>query len=1171
MALELVGEALLSASLELLLDRMASQDVMDFIRGKKLDQGLFNKLKIMLLSANRVLNDAEMKQLTDRDVRKRLNELKDAIYNAEDLVYEINTEALRYEIQSQSGSHTLFQVRNFFSSRITVKNVEARIVEILNTLEFLMEQKKHLGLVEGSVQTRPFPRLSAATLVEESDIYGRDADKEAIIKLLLSESDEASGGSDRISVISIVGMGGIGKTTLAQSVYRTIDDRIMTKPFDIKAWITVSEESDVFTLTKAIYEAFTNSENCTVKETFQLQLKLKVFLEGKKFLLVLDDVWNLNYKCWYDLKSSFESAGSGSKIIATTRIIEIASIMAGAPNQYQLKGIPNEDCWRLFEKHALGNVQPSVYQKLEKIGREIVQKCKGLPLAIKSLGGLLRTEQDPKYWENILKNDTWNLGKCDILPALWLSYYYLPSHLKRCFAYCSIFPKDYELEMETLILLWMAQDLLQPQETKTPEEVGEEYFKDLISRSFILTNQDGEFTMHDLVHDLAKFVSGQSCLSLDADCSSVLVSKTRHFSYQGHKSHNIKKILGLGKNKVLRTLLLLDQCYEFGREKYLMHPQELQSLQYLRVLSADAYGYSTGGHLIMKTLLLNRCTALTGLPNSIGNLKLLRYLNISGAQIKELPDTICALYNLQTLLLNRCTALTGLPNSIGNLKHLRYLDLTSSSIEKVPESLCNLHELHTLILSGCRKLTHLPSNITKLINLRHLDILGTSLREMPPEMSNLKGLQRLDEFVIGKDSGSNIKELGKLQNLHGHLCIRGLENVINVEDVSQANVKDKKCLTSLRLKWSGYTDDPLKAREVLGRLQPHSNLERLSIENYGGLSFPPWVGHRSFSCIKSVELSDCKNCYLLPPLGRLTSLEVLGISGFEMVERIGDEFYSDSDVDGSSSSVITKPFQSLKRLGFFNMAEWREWSLVKVEGGVFSNVKKLFLEDCPKLKEACLPNNLPSLEDLRIWENDHLIASLSKCRYPSLGLLGIYRCPKTKTFPKGRLPSNIHTIQINQCNELVSLSEEGWPSNLKSLEIRYCEKLFAHTNSMKWNLGMLTSLTTLIICSPGDVLDTFPEEEGQLPTSLTSLYLLRVPNLKSLNGKALRHITSLQRLQICDCQQLQCLPEEGLPASLSDLNIDLCPLLKPRCQRGTGEDWPKIQHIQSIQIDYEDI
>ncbi|XP_048328436.2 putative disease resistance RPP13-like protein 1 [Ziziphus jujuba] len=345
-------------------------------------------------------------------------------------------------------------------------------------------------------------------------------------------------------------------------------------------------------------------------------------------------------------------------------------------------------------------------------------------------------------------------------------------------------------------------------------------------------------------------------------------------------------------------------------------------------------------------------------------------------------------------------------------------------------------------------------------------------------MSTFKGLQRLEKFVIGKDNGSNIKELGKLQNLHGHLGIRGLENVINVEDVSKANVKDKKCLTSLRLKWSGYTDDPLKAREVLGRLQPHSNLKHLSFENYGCLSFSPWVGHRLFSCIKRIELSNCKNCYLLAPLGQLTSLEGLIIRRFEMVEKIGNEFYSDSDGDGSSSSVITKPFQSLKKLRFSNMVEWREWSLVEVESAVFSNVKEVFLSDCPKLKEACLPNNLPSLEALQIWESDHLVASLSMCQYPSLGLLKIHSCLKMKTFPKERLPSNIHTIQIDQCNELVLLSKEGWPLNLKSLEIRYCKKLFAHTNSMKWNLGMLTSLTTLQLSSVGEVVDTFPVEEG---------------------------------------------------------------------------------------------
>ena len=176
-----------------------------------------------------------------------------------------------------------------------------------------------------------------------------------------------------------------------------------------------------------------------------------------------------------------------------------------------------------------------------------------------------------------------------------------------------------------------------------------------------------------------------------------------------------------------------------------------------------------------------------------------------------------------------------------------------------------------------------------------------------------------------------------------------------------------------------------------------------------------------------------------------------------------------------------------------------------------------------------------------------------------------------KSFPQGRLPSTIQTIRIWGCDDLESLSEERWPcSNLKSLVIGNCEKLFAHSN--KWNLGMLTSLTSLRIqWSDMEGVDSFPEEEGQLPTTLTSLWLISLRKLKSLNGTALRHLTSLQTLWIYECQQLQCLPEERLPASLSHLLITGCPLLKPRCQRGIGQDWDKIHHISNIWINWERI
>ncbi|XP_048330237.2 putative disease resistance RPP13-like protein 1 isoform X1 [Ziziphus jujuba] len=1175
MAAEVVAGAFLTVSLEVLSGRIRS--IMEFVRRNKVDAGLLNKLEIMLLSVKGVLNDAEKKQVSDSNVRQWLQKLNDAIHDAEDLVDEINTEALRCEIEggqsqsSRTGTWLFQQVRNFISSRLNVKDVEQRINDILNTLKYIVDQKQHLGLSEG---VEPITSSCATTLVKESDIYGRDDDKQAILDFLLSDDGH------RLSVLPIVGMAGIGKTILAQLVYNEIGNKVMQKPFDIIAWITVSVESNVSTLTEAIYKEVTKSSESTIKETFKLQQKLGDFLKGKKFLLVLDDVWNVDYKRWCELRSPFESTAHGSKIIVTTRSADVASDLGTVPSR-DLQILSEEDGWQLVKKRAFNDVEQDVSPDLEVIGRQIVRKCKGLPLAIKSLSCLLHSKQEIKYWENVLNNDIWDLPKCeDILPALWLSYYYLPSHLKRCFAYCSIFPKDYKIEKKVLILLWMAQDLLQPHKTKIPEEVGEEYINDLVSRSFFQywSMNKNVIIMHDLMNDLALFVSG-CCFRLEDKYSDVSIRNARHVSSFKFRTDDEKKIKDLCEHKLLRTLLKLK----------MYNVEHLQSMQFLRVLSVNLIT-----PIQMKLL------------NSICNLKLLRYLDLSYSGLEEIPDKIGTLYNLQTLLLRSCHRLTSLPDSIGNLKHLRYLDLTCSSIEKLPDTICQLHELHTLILFGCRELTQLSiNNATDVINLRCLDISATGVREMPRQMSKLENLQMLPKFVVGKDSGSNIKELGKLNDLHGYLSIEGLENVVSVEDAREANLIDKVHITGLTLAWSGEIGGSVEAREVLDGLRPHLDPEELHIHNYGGTTFSHWVGSPSFSCMTRVRLIDCKNCFMLPPLGQLPSLEFLEITGLDKVVRIGDEFYSDG-------SVITKPFKSLKFLYFSKMEEWKEWASVEAEdGGVFTNLKELHLEDCPKLKEAsCLPDYLPSLETLDI-AGHHLVASLSNCRYPSLSLLTIERCRKMKTFPGGTLPSTIQKIIIRECPELVSLSEEGWPSNLKSLQIRDCRHM------MQWNLGMLTSLTSLYIGSIfEEEMDAFPKEEGQLPTTLTSLSLDGLQKLKSLNGSALahltslqylfigkcgqiqclpqqglpttltslhlfslpkvkslnrdtfRHLTSLQKLTVVYCEQLQCLPQERLPESLLELEICQCPLLKPRCERGIGEDWPYICHITRIVLDW---
>ncbi|XP_059652807.1 putative disease resistance RPP13-like protein 1 [Cornus florida] len=1073
MAEALVGGAFLSASLQVLFDRVATREFRSFFTKRKFDDELVNKLKTILLALQAVQDDAEDKQITNKHVKAWLDELQHVICQAEDLLDEIATKALRDKLeadhdQSQSQSSTtqvgfnrffhpvkqsLIRINHSTKAYVYEESIESRIKGMMSKLEWFVEQKNSLNLRE-NVGRKQFQRQETTSLVDESDVYGRRNDIEKIFELLLS----GNATDNEIGVIPIVGMGGIGKTTLAQFVY---NNARVNESFHVKSWVCVSEAFDICMITKKILDDVTASNN-NINSLDQLQIKLKESLAGKKFLIVLDDVWNDDYIDWDLLRRPFRTGALESRIIVTTRIDKVATVLGTAPSHH-LKQLSFDDSWSLFAKHAFGSGDCVAHSDLKKIGEQIVEKCKGLPLAIKSLGGLLRSKLEPEEWDNILKSEIWDLQESKILPALKLSYHYLPSHLKRCFAYCSIFPKDYKFKKEKLVQLWIALDLVQqPKNNMLWEDAGNYYFCELLARSFFKRSSHSYFLMHDLIHDLAQDISGEFCLMLeDGKPLNHICEKLRHFSYVKGTYDALEKFKAVIEVKYLRTFI----SFFGGWGPFLSHKvlhALLPSLRFLRVLSLSKY------------------------------------------QISELPQ------------------------SIGNLIHLRYLDLSATNIKRLPDSITNLCNLQTLDLSYCVDLIELPLNMGNLINLRHLDIRETRLTKIPMQMSRLKDLQHLTYFVVGRNNGSRISGLKEIHHLRGQLRISGLQNVTSGLDASEANLKHKKHLEGLVLEWNGDTSDTQKERDILDKLQPHAGLKYLSIFNYGSTRFPDWLGAPYlFHNMVSLSLKRCANCCSLPQIGQLPSLKYLGIEGMKAITEVGWEFY------GNTSSSPIKPFQSLERLSFKEMEEWKEWHALGA--GEFSCLLELSMVDCPKLTG-----------ELSI-------------RFPSLRKLEISRCQQLMSNQVGLLLQDVPSLREMEISAIPELTELP-PQlqhlfSLQELTVSQCPNL----RELPTELQHLSSLQKLTISDIPNLTE-LPSHLQHL-SSLQKLEISGMPNLKELPLELCRLI-NLELLTIEECPSLVSFPDVGLPPMLKALEIKGCAALQSLTVASTeGMD---LMHINNI-------
>ncbi|XP_078158826.1 disease resistance protein RGA2-like [Carex rostrata] len=696
--------------------------------------------------------------------------------------------------------------------------------------------------------------------VVESNIFGREKEKEKLIDLLSYECDV-------VSVVTIVGMGGIGKTTLAQLAYN--DQRIRQR-FDKFGWICVSEDFNVERLTKETLESITGN-GCSLTNLSALQEKIHKEISRKRVLLVLDDVWNEKKSLWDSFRAPFMSA-TFVKILVTTRNEPVAQIIQTEPT-FNLSSLPVQQCWQLFKHYAFGGVEHNKNPKLVEIGKQIMNKCGMLPLAVKSIASLLRHEGEEENWRDILESEIWESDvKSEIFSPLQISYAHLPTHLKSCFLYCSSFPKNYCYHVEYLVKLWMYQGFIECKGNKTAEKIGFEYAQQLCQRTLferedIYEGDDFKmFKLHDIFHDLARHNSENACYSIEASKIPIFPNVL----YNLYIANYVNVIYPIPSEQftALRTLIIGFSV------KNVLSSFDISMAPKLRSLEI------TGDHNWKLESL-----------SSVGNLKHLRYLSLSHLFLEMLPECICSLYSLQNLTL-KYSRFKELPTKIGNLISLEYMLVHGCFyLALLPESICQLKALKKLCLIDCTLLKELPIDMGSLYNLQTLEIINTGVSCLPPSLSKFVGIKLLKVNLICETIGW----LKDFPDLGGSLCLSNLNEISNLRDVQCANLVGMHNLEQLRLSWdrscwdTRHIDGSVleliitsgqniflerqSSVSVMVCLQPHPNLKKLEIRNYSDIKFPDWIvmahsgssrlGLANLTSLTSLKISNCLKLQVL--------------------------------------------------------------------------------------------------------------------------------------------------------------------------------------------------------------------------------------------------------------------------------------------------------------------
>ncbi|KAF6992637.1 hypothetical protein CFC21_009615 [Triticum aestivum] len=987
-------------------------------------------------------------------------------------------------------------------------------------------------------------------IIDPQEIASRSRreDKNNIIKVLLGEASNAN-----LAVVPIVGMGGLGKTTLAQLIYNEPE---IQKHFPLQLWVCISDTFDVNSVAKSIVEASPKKNDDTNKPALD---RLQKLVSGQRYLLVLDDVWNREVHKWERLKVCLQQGGMGSAVLTTTRDKQVAETM-GVDRTYNLNVLQDYFIEEIIVDRAFSSENEKPPELLEMVG-EIVKRCRGSPLAATALGSVLRTKTSVEEWKVVSSRSSICTEETGILPILKLSYNDLPAHMKQCFAFCAIFPKDYKINVEKLIQLWIANGFIPEQEEDSLETVGKHIFSELASRSFFLDIEEFKGDMqnqqycfrttckiHDLMHDIAMSVMGKECVVAIKEPSQIewLSDTARHLFLSCDETEGILNDSLEKKSPAIQTLI----C-DSPIQSSLKHLSKYSSLHALKL----------------------------------------------------------------------CLGTESFPLKPKYLHHLRYLDLSWSDIEALPEDISILYNLQVLDLSDCRYLERLPMQMKYMTFLRHLYTHGCpGLKSMPPGLGKLTNLQTLTWFVAGVP-GPDCSDVGELQhlNLGGQLELCQLENIDIETEAKVADFGKKKDLRELTLRWSSVC-----VSKVLNNFEPHVGLQVLKIYSYGGECMgmlQNMVEIHLFHCERLQFLFKCSTILTFPKLKVLMLEHLLGFERWPEIDERQEEqtifpvleklFISNcgklvalpeapllqGPCGEGGYTLVRSAFPALKVLKMKELESFQRWDAVEETQGehiLFPCLEELSIEKCPKLinlpeapllEEPCsgggyrlVRSAFPALKVLKMedLESFQRWDAVEGTLFPELEKLSVQKCPKLVALPKApklslfeiedgkqeifhcvdRYLSSLtkltlklehtETTSESECTSIVLVdSKEKWnqKSPLTVMELGRCNSFFGPGALEPWDYFVHLGELVINRC---DVLIHWPENVFQ---SLVSLRILVIRNCENLTGYAQapleplasersQHLPGLESLYLYDCVNL--VEMFNVSASLKEMNIRRC-------------------------------